>query len=133
MYVRLAVMGCVLSLAAGCSGTRGDAVDNAELKGADETVPAPANALSGCVSAQTRLETGAPLNLRQGPSTEAPIVLTLPEGVELSAAAGSCPDNGFYKVRFGGFEGWAYGAWLRSNTLSSALWSEPVLERSQAP
>jgi Tfp pilus assembly protein FimT len=123
MYVRVVFVGCVLALAVGCSGTRGEAVENAELKGADETVPAPAHALSGCVSAQTWLETAAPLNLRQGPSTEAPIVLTLPEGAELSVAAESCPDNGFYKVRFGGFEGWAYGAWLNASTatLESAL------------
>ena len=122
MYVRMAVLGCVLSLAA-CSGGRGEPVENAELKGADETVPAPAHALSGCVTAQTRLETVAALNLRQGPSTEAAIVLTLPEGTELSVAAESCPENGFYKVRFGGFEGWAYGAWLHASTvtLQSAL------------
>jgi len=123
MYARVALVGCVLTLAAGCSGNRGEAVDNAELKGADETVPAPEHALSGCVSAQGQLETTAPLNLRQGPSTEAPIVLTLPGGAALSVTAGSCPDNGFYKVRFGGFEGWAYGAWLHASTgtLESAL------------
>ncbi|QRK12428.1 SH3 domain-containing protein [Archangium violaceum] len=121
MDVRMAVLGGILSLAVGCSGASGDAVENAELKGADETVPAPEHALSGCVSAQARLETTAPLNLRQGPSTDAPILLTLPAGAELSLAAEPCPDNGFYKVRFGGFEGWAYGAWLGSGTLSSAL------------
>ncbi|AKJ07037.1 LYCV glycosyl hydrolase [Archangium gephyra] len=98
-------------------------MESAGLTGADETVPAPEHALSGCVSAQAQLETTAPLNLRQGPSTGSPIVLTLSEGAALSVAAESCPDNGFYKVRFGGFEGWAYGAWLHASTgtLESAL------------
>ncbi|OJT21913.1 hypothetical protein BO221_24475 [Archangium sp. Cb G35] len=98
-------------------------MDNAPLQGADETVPAAGHSLRDCVSAQARLETAAPLNLRQGPSTESPILLTLSEGAEVSAAAGSCPDNGFYKVRFGGFEGWAYGAWLRASvgSLQSGL------------
>ncbi|HEX8538231.1 MAG TPA: SH3 domain-containing protein [Cystobacter sp.] len=133
MYVRVVVLGWVLSLAAGCSDRRGEQVDNAQLKGADETVPTPAYAPSGCVSTQKRLETAAPLNLRQGPSTESPIILTLPEGAELSVAAGSCSDNGFYPVRFGGFEGWAYGAWLRSNTtLSSALSSANTREEAIA-
>ncbi|MCY1079017.1 hypothetical protein [Archangium lansingense] len=56
MYLRLAVLGCVLSLTAGCSGTRGEEVENAPLQGADETVSAPEHALRGCVSAQARLE-----------------------------------------------------------------------------
>ncbi|HZH13343.1 MAG TPA: SH3 domain-containing protein, partial [Archangium sp.] len=118
MYAKVVLVGCVLTLAAGCSGNRGEAVENAELKGADETVPAPEHALSGCVSAQSQLETAAVLNLRQGPSTDSAIVLTLPEGSALSVAAGSCPENGFYKVRFGGFEGWAYGAWLHATTVT---------------
>ncbi|HYO59526.1 FG-GAP-like repeat-containing protein [Archangium sp.] len=123
MKARIAILGCLLALTAGCSsGTSLEPANSTRLEGADETVPAPEHAPSGCVSAQHRLETAAPLNLRQGPSTDASVLLTLPEGTELSAASGSsCPDHGFYKVRFGGFEGWVYGAHLRSTQLDSAL------------
>jgi hypothetical protein len=124
MKVRVTVLGCVLLLVSGCRGTTADTVDNTVLQGADEAVSAHAEgAPTGCVTAQALLATAAPLNLRKGPSPDASILLVMPEGSELSASGSSCPENGYYPVRFGGFEGWAHGAWLRihTGTLQSAL------------
>jgi hypothetical protein len=48
----------------------------------------------------------------------------LPRSSQLAAGGESCPQNGYYPVRFGGYEGWAYGAHLRTTgtgTLESAL------------
>ena len=122
MKTRAILLGGLLVWAVGCSGSNGGPVDSAGLTGADETVAAPESAPNGCVTASARLETAAPLNLREAPAQDAPVLLTLHEGAELSATTdGTCPQNGYYKVRFGGFEGWAYGAWLRSTQLQSGL------------
>lgn len=128
MKVHLAVLCSVLMLAAGCSGTTPNAENITALVGADESVVAEAaGAPIGCMAAQGLLATAAPLNLREGPSADSAIRLVMPEGAELAPAAdSSCPENGYYKVRFSGFEGWAYGAWLRTtevSTSSSALTS----------
>ncbi|HZI07958.1 MAG TPA: SH3 domain-containing protein, partial [Archangium sp.] len=110
-------------MSVGCSGPREQALESAELKAADETVAVEAiEAPRECVKAQARLETGAALNLREGPSSTAPVLLTMPEGSELSiSGASGCPENGYYPVRFGGFTGWAYGAHLRTSTLEAEL------------
>ncbi len=124
MNVRAVLVGSLLVLAAGCSGTNPAPLESAVLEGADETVAAPETAPRDCVKSSAVLETVATLNLREAPSPTAARLLVIPEGSELSVAGeGSCPENGFYKVRFGGFEGWAYGAWLRPGmgTLQSAL------------
>jgi SH3 domain-containing protein len=119
MSFRAAVVGSLLLLmSVGCSGSREEALESAELKAADETVAVEAlEAPRECVKALARLETGAALNLREGPSSTAHVLLTMPEGSELSiSGASGCPENGYYPVRFGGFTGWAYGAHLRTST-----------------
>ncbi|WP_331114573.1 hypothetical protein, partial [Archangium sp.] len=127
MRFRAAVVGSfLLMMSAGCSGPREEALESAELKAADETVPVEALAAPReCVKTTERLETGAALNLREGPSSTARVLLTMPEGLELSiSGASACPENGYYPVRFGAFTGWAYGAHLRTSTLEAELSAE---------
>ncbi len=71
MRLRAAVVvGALPMMAVGCSGPRQEALESAELKAADETVPVEANeAPRECVKGTARLETGAALSLREGPSS----------------------------------------------------------------
>jgi hypothetical protein len=134
MRFRAAVVGSfLLMMSVGCSGPR-EELESAELKAAGETVSVEAhNAPRECVKAAERLETGAALNLREGPSSTSRVLLTMPEGMELSiSGASACPESGYYPVRFGAFTGWAYGAHLRTSTLEAALSAENTRDEAMA-
>jgi len=70
---------------------------------------------AGGVAVGTTLRTTARLNFREGPSTGAPIIRTLPVGT-LVTVIQSAPDNGFYRVRVGNEEGWVHGNYVESST-----------------
>ncbi|HVH43560.1 MAG TPA: M12 family metallopeptidase [Labilithrix sp.] len=55
----------------------------------------------------------APLNLRSGPATNAPIILTIPSGATVHLTGKS--ENGFLSVTFENNAGWAYGQYLDRN------------------
>lgn len=63
----------------------------------------------------TTLRTTARLNFREGPSTDSPILRTLPVGTIVTVIE-SAPDNGFYRVRVDGEEGWVHGNYVQSSS-----------------
>ncbi|MBX3228399.1 MAG: septal ring lytic transglycosylase RlpA family protein [Labilithrix sp.] len=69
----------------------------------------------GSLPVGTTLRTTARLNFREGPSTDARIIRTLPIGT-LVTVIESAPDNGFYRVRVDGEEGWVHGNYVQSST-----------------
>jgi uncharacterized protein YraI len=50
------------------------------------------------------------LNLRAGPSTADTVLAVMPDGATVELRGD--PENGFYPVRYGGRNGWAYGDYL---------------------
>lgn len=100
----------------GCSAA---ADDSQELTGADEEVATSADALSGNVAAGATLRTTTGLNLRSGASTSNAILLTMPSGAAVTVRQ-SAPVNGFYAVRYGTRDGWAYGAYLTTGSAPSS-------------
>lgn len=69
----------------------------------------------GGLAVGTTLRTTARLNFREGPSTDSPIIRTLPVGT-LVTVIESAPDNGFYRVRVGNEEGWVHGNYVKDSS-----------------
>jgi hypothetical protein len=55
---------------------------------------------------------GVGLNLRAGAGTNYQVLLTMPEGAEVSVIGG--PKNAFYQVRYNGRTGWSHGGYLKA-------------------
>ena len=55
--------------------------------------------------------TTADLNLRAGPGTTYPVLTVMPAGSRVEALA-EASQNGFFPVRYGGYEGWASATYL---------------------
>jgi len=81
--------------------------------GAPEDVEATEDALSGRIDEGAKLVTTARVNLREGPSASADVLLTIPSGASVLAVAADAT-NGFYEVSYEGEVGWAHGAYLRT-------------------
>ena len=80
--------------------------------GAPEDVEMSTDALDGRVAQGTKLVTTARVNLREGPSTNEDVILTIPNGATVTAVEES-PTASFYKVSYAGQVGWAHGAHLK--------------------
>lgn len=64
--------------------------------------------------APTTFTTTANLNLREGPSTNDTIILTMPNGSTVEAID-ETPTGNWYHVKYQGTEGWASGSYLQEN------------------
>lgn len=109
--MRILAAAAVLSLSIGC--TQADGSDS-ELVGVEEPEDdgtRDAEALVGSVSAGTQLRTNAALNLRASPSKTAKIHHVIPDGAVVTVVSAT-PKNGWYNIRHGGDEGWAFGDYL---------------------
>lgn len=102
-------IGVLAMTAPGCA-LSSDA-DSEEVNGADETVAASADALSGNATVGATLRTTTGLNLRAGAGTNHAILVTMPAGATVTVRQ-AAPVNGFYAVRYGSRDGWAHGAYL---------------------
>ncbi len=87
--------------------------------GAPEDVELSSDALSGRIAKGTKLVTTARVNLREESSTNADVIVTIPEGASLTALEGSAT-NSFYKVSYGSNVGWAHGGYLKTADGSAA-------------
>src|SRR5690242_11625378 len=65
---------------------------------------------AGATSGPASFRTTAALNLRAQPSMSGKILLVIPKGAEVANLGAS--SNGYFKVRYKGTDGWAYGAFL---------------------
>ncbi|HZI13122.1 MAG TPA: SH3 domain-containing protein [Myxococcus sp.] len=87
-----------------CGGSS-TGVESTTLAGSDEAVQFPE------FQAEGKLSVTAPVNLRETASREGSLLMVVPADAEVTSLGAS--EQGYYKVSFGGFEGWAYGAYLR--------------------
>lgn len=101
------LVGSFLALA-GCAPSGTADVDSGELVGADETVSANEDPISGNIAVGSTLVSTAGVNLRSSPSTSASILHVVPSGSTVTLEV-SAPSNGFYKVKHGGVVGWSFG------------------------
>jgi uncharacterized protein YgiM (DUF1202 family) len=100
-------LGSFLALS-GCAPSGTGEADSGELVGADETVSANEDPISGDFPVGSTLISTTGVNLRSSPSTSAKVLHVVPSGasVELEVSA---PSNGFYKIKHGGVVGWSFG------------------------
>jgi hypothetical protein len=98
-------------LAQGCGGGEFEAVLSEENLSAGDDSMVLESALSGELPVGTTLRTTANLNLRRGPGTSHGIILTIPNGSNVTVVA-SRPQNGFYNIRYGSATGWSSGNFL---------------------
>jgi hypothetical protein len=96
----------------GCAADTMGEVSGETLQGADESSVAVSE-ISASYPIGTTLATTANLNLRTGPSTGYRVILVMANGSRVVTTDYTTPRNGFYKVRYGGHEGWSYGGYLR--------------------
>lgn len=76
-----------------------------------EGVESSNGAFSGSIEVGDTLTTTARLNLREGPSLDDEVILTMPSGAKVTALDEE-PEDGFYHVSYDGEDGWAYGKYL---------------------
>ena len=81
--------------------------------GAPEDVEMSSDAITGAIAKGAKLTTTARVNLREGPSTNEDLILTMPNGASVTAVEASATNN-FYKVSYAGTVGWAHGAYLKA-------------------
>lgn len=88
------------------------ACSSAEGAGAEET-PAEetGEAVSESVPVGTILHATSAVSMREGPTTSAARIATVPNGASVKVLV-AAPDNGFYRVSHDGDEGWVYGRYL---------------------
>jgi rare lipoprotein A (peptidoglycan hydrolase) len=70
------------------------------------------SAITGSVAQGTVLVTTARLNFREGPSKSTEVKRVLAKGARVTALRGGA-ENGYYKIKSDGEEGFAYGAYLK--------------------
>jgi hypothetical protein len=68
--------------------------------------------LTGTYLAGVRFRTTANVNYRTGPGTSYSIIQVLPVGSFVYSAVTAPPSNGFYRVRFEGYDGWVSGNYV---------------------
>ncbi len=115
------LLGSFLALSGCAPGDTGD-VDSGELVGADETVSANEDAISGSNPVGSTLVSTTGVNLRASASTSAKVLHVVPSGASVTLEA-SAPSNGFYKVKHGGVVGWSFGKYY---TLKSSGGNPPA-------
>ncbi len=107
-----ALMATAAMAMVGCAADAMGPVTGESLQGADESSVAVSE-ISASYPIGTVVATTANLNLRTGPSTGYRIILVMANGSRATTTDYTTPRNGFYKVRYGGTEGWSYGGYLR--------------------
>jgi uncharacterized protein YraI len=106
----LAAMSLLLALS-GCYAAGDDApLASENIEGALET-GGTVDQITARYAAGTKLQTTANLNLRSGASTSHSVVIVMPNASTVTLVDG--PSNGWYRVRYGAYTGWAYGAYLK--------------------
>jgi hypothetical protein len=101
------LLGSFLALA-GCAPDGAGDTDSGELVGADETVNANEDPISGSIPVGSTLVSTTDVNLRATASTSAKVLHVVPSGATVTLEA-SAPSNGFYKIKHGGVVGWSFG------------------------
>jgi hypothetical protein len=96
----------------GCAADSMGPVTGENIEGADESSIAVSE-ISASYPIGTTVSTTANLNFRTGPSTSNRVILVIPSGGRAVTTDYTTPRNGFYKLRYGGHEGWSYGGYLR--------------------
>jgi len=104
------ILATSLALALACMGL---AACTAAEDGAPEDVDLSTDALEGRIADGAKLVTTARVNLREGPSTNADLIVTIPNGASVTAVDGT-PTGSFYKISYEGSVGWAHGAYLKA-------------------
>lgn len=108
------VMAALLTGLAGCAAMEDDApLASENLEGVAET-GAASEAITAHYPAGTRLQTTANINLRTGPSTGYRVILVMPDNSYVTLADDPGPTNGWYRVRYGAYTGFAYGGYLQA-------------------
>jgi hypothetical protein len=106
------LLGSFLALA-GCAADGSGDSDSGELVGADETVSANEDPISGTLAVGTTLVSTTDVNLRASASTSAKVLHVVPTGASVILQA-SAPSNGFYKIKHGGVIGWSFGKYYNT-------------------
>jgi hypothetical protein len=101
------LLGSFLAITGCAPGATGD-TDSGELIGADETVSANEDPISGNIPAGSVLVSTTDVNLRSSASTSAKVLHVVPSGATVTLES-SAPSNGFYKIKHGGVTGWSFG------------------------
>jgi hypothetical protein len=70
----------------------------------------------------TRFRTTGNVNYRRTASTSGAIIMVVPAGTDVFAAAGTGPTSGFYNVRYQGYNGWIRGSHLAVQRSSQIRW-----------
>lgn len=127
----------VLVLLAACGGNEGE-VSSTELTSSAEGGEYAALGPDGTptLPLNTQLDVAANTHLREAPSTDARVVMILPQGATVTVVERNLPENGYYRVEYFGRTGWAYGGLmaLSIGTASSALTEtqkDNILERAR--
>lgn len=108
------LLGSFLALA-GCAPDGTGDTDSGELVGADETVSANEDPISGSIPVGSTLVSTTGVNLRSSASTSAKVLHVVPSGATVTLEA-SAPSNGFYKIKHGGVVGWSFGKYYSVKT-----------------
>jgi cell wall-associated NlpC family hydrolase len=96
----------VLGLAALPACTTGD--DSEDLVGANEDLGSTTEGVTGTIEAGSTLKSTTSVNLRKGPGTSYDILHVVPTGSTVTVVQ-AAPENGFYKIKHDGTEGWSSG------------------------
>jgi hypothetical protein len=94
---------------------------------ASEDTESSDDALTGNATVGATFTTTARLNLRESPSTEADVLLTMPLGAKVTALEAK-PSAGFYHVKYNDQTGWAYGAYLEGAPVKAGTADPPASE-----
>jgi hypothetical protein len=111
VFVVARARGLAALLVAGVLGLGCSAETSADDVGGNGVAEESAEAITGSVTAGAVLVATRNVNLRSQPSTSAQILTTISDGERVTAVGGTSND-GFYKVRYRGQEGYAFGAYL---------------------
>jgi uncharacterized protein YraI len=122
----LKCLAVVAMVAVGCGGGQSP-VESVELKGVDEDLGTVTEALTGCVTAKSTLQTTTDLNLRTGAGTTYSVIVTMPANSLVMEWGGGCPTSGWYKVYYGGVVGWASGSYLNLVTSTYSARTESIV------
>lgn len=104
-----------LALGAGCASEPMDEMGSSE------------DAITGNATVGATFSTTARLNLRESPSTDAKVLLTMPNGAQVTALD-AAPQAGFYHVKYNDQTGWAYGQYLAGAPVKAGTGEPPATE-----
>lgn len=124
------LLGSFLALA-GCAADGTGDTDSGELVGADETVSANEDPISGSIPVGSILVSTTGVNLRASASTSAKVLHVVPSGASVTLEA-SAPSNGFYKIKHGGVVGWSFGKYYTVKSTGTGTGTPPASDARSA-